>query len=158
MFVFKLRPTEKTVNWLKQHKIDSRALEIALTLIFGEIYPKKKIKKKQLTIQVDMGSDGSTYYFGTDKILLCDKPYADNNSLKYKKIAIFRHLLHEFRHWMQSQVLGIKASQLNYTEEDYVKNNKKYKHNKYEKDARKFEDKFVVKFMKYYSSFKTSGQ
>jgi hypothetical protein len=59
---------------------------------------------------------------------------------------------------MQSQVLGIKASQLNYTDEDYLKNNKKYKHNKYEKDARKFEDKFVVKFMKYYSSFKTSGQ
>ena len=55
---------------------------------------------------------------------------------------------------MQSEVLGIKDSQLQYTDHDINNNTRKYFHNKYEIDARKFERKYVRRFMRYYVTFK----
>ena len=55
---------------------------------------------------------------------------------------------------MQSEVLGIKDSQLRYSDRDMLLNNKKYWNNKYEIDARRFERKYVKKLMRYYVNFK----
>jgi len=55
---------------------------------------------------------------------------------------------------MQSQVLGIKDYQLHYTQDDMDRNTRKYYYDRYEIDARRFERKYVRKFMKYYMFFK----
>jgi hypothetical protein len=57
---------------------------------------------------------------------------------------------------MQSQVLGVKDSELHYTNDDMNRNTRKYYFNKFEIDARKFERKYVRKFMKYYMFFKNA--
>ncbi|NDD59500.1 MAG: hypothetical protein EBZ47_09725, partial [Chlamydiae bacterium] len=56
-------------------------------------------------------------------------------------------------HWMQSKILGIKDSQLKYTDQDMEENNKKYRLDKYEIDAREFEKRYVRRFMRYYKEY-----
>lgn len=158
MHLFKIIPTKKTKNWLKQNKINKNALQYALSLLYNDIIPHKNIKSIKMVLQVDYKHDSSTYIFGTDKIYLCSDPDIYAKSYKQLKFVIFLHLLHEFRHWMQSRVLGVKDSDLKYTEEDVEKNNAKYRKDRFEIDARKFEKKYVRRFMRYYMEYLTSYQ
>jgi len=155
MHLFRINPTKKTIKWLSDNKLNKNAIQYALTLVFNDIIKNKRIKKTSITIQVDFSHDSSFYYFGTDKIFICSNPYITAKSQRQRKFVIFLHILHEFRHWMQSQVLGIKDKDLSYTEEDSDKNNLKYRKDKYEIDARKFEKKYVRRFMIYYKEYIT---
>jgi len=158
MYIFKIHPSKKTLRWLKDLKIDYTALGSALTCLFNDIHSYKKYKKVTLSLQVDYKNDASTYIFGTNKIYLCNDPDYLAKSRKQKVFVIFLHLLHEFRHWMQSQILHVKDKELRYSDDDVEKNNKTYRMNKYEVDARKFEKKYVRRFMQYYVTFKSYGQ
>jgi len=155
MHLFRIKPTNKTKRWLKKNKLNKNALQYALNLIYNEINTKHTIKKTDLVLQVDYREDSSAYVFGTNKIYLCSDPYVTAKSQKQKKFVIFLHFLHEFRHWMQSQIFGVRDSQLGYTEEDFKKNSKKYSNDKYEIDARKFERRYVRRFMRYYKEYIT---
>lgn len=155
MHLFRIIPTKKTKRWLKDNKLNKNALQYALNLIYNEICKVSSIKKTNLVLQVDYKQDSSAYIFGTNKIYLCSNPYITAKSQKQKKFVILLHFLHEFRHWMQSQILGVKDSQLGYTEEDFERNSKKYRNDKYEIDARKFERKYVRRFMRYYKEYTT---
>lgn len=157
MRVFKLTPTKKTRQWLKKTGINLEAMQNALCTLYADLVPCFRFKKTALTLQVDYCRDSSSYVFGTNKIYLCSNPDILAKSRKQKIFVIFLHFLHEFRHWMQSQVLGIKDSQLLYSEEDMYKNNRKYYYDKFEIDARKFERKYVRKFMRYYMFFKNAS-
>ena len=152
MLIFDITATNKTNIWLRQNNINLNALKYALTLLYADISPCSTVKKRKLVLQVD-NNDSSGYVFGTDKIYLCSKPYIDRAPLKQKKFIIFLHFLHEFRHWMQSRVLGVKDYQLQYTHEDMQANNKKYRNDKFEIDASKFEKKYVRKFSRYYKEY-----
>jgi len=154
MRIFEIKPTKKTIPWLRRHRINLTALQNALSILYTEIKPQKRFSKTTLTLQTDFCSDFSGYKFGTNKIYLCSEPYFHEKSRKQKVFVIFLHFLHEFRHWMQSEVLGIKDSQLRYSDRDMLLNNKKYWNNKYEIDARRFERKYVKKLMRYYVNFK----
>ena len=155
MYVFDIIATKKTSAWLQYNKINLNALKYSLTMLYADIAPCKSVKKRTIVLQVD-NEESSGYVFGTDKIYLCSKPYFNNVSQKQKKFIIFLHFLHEFRHWMQSRVLGIKDHQLQYTHEDMLANNKKYRKDEFEIDASKFEKKYVRKFMRYYKEYITS--
>lgn len=157
MRVFKLKPTKKTAKWLRSTGIDIPALQNALCTLYADIVPSPRYQKTNLTLQVDFCRDSSSYVFGTNKIYICSNPDLLAKSRKQKIFVIFLHFLHEFRHWMQSQVLGIKDSQLHYTEDDMDRNTRKYYYDKFEIDARKFERKYVRKFMRYYMFFKKAS-
>lgn len=154
MHVFKIKPTAKTIPWLKENFIDLIALQNSLNMLYAEIKPQKRYTETELTLQTDFNSDSSGYRFGTNKIYICSDPDSRAKSRKQKIFVIFLHFLHEFRHWMQSEVLGVKDSQLHYTDKDMYLNKKKYWNNKYEVDARKFERKYVKRFMRYYINSK----
>ena len=66
---------------------------------------------------------------------------------------IFDHILHEFRHWMQSQVYKRSSRELTYTDEDVIKNTNAYYRNELEKDARRFVRQYLIKFYRYYTKF-----
>lgn len=154
MRVFEIVPTAKTVRWLKKNYIDINALQNALTVLYTEIKPQKRFQKTKLVLQADYHSDYSGYYFGTNKIYICSEPDFLAKTRKQRIFVIFLHFLHEFRHWMQSEVLGVKDRQLHYTERDIDLNSKAYRKNKFEIDARKFEKRYVRKFMRYYVNFR----
>jgi len=154
MHTFEIKPTHKTKKWLKVNKINCLALQHALCMLYADIKPAKRYRKTILTLQVDYKNDSSAYYFGTNKIFICSDPDYLAKSRKQKNFVIFLHFLHEFRHWMQSQILKIKDSQLQYNDYDLANNTKKYWNNKFEIDARRFERKYVKKFLRYYVNFK----
>jgi hypothetical protein len=158
MKFFTVKPTQKTIYWLKKNNIDINALQYALSMTFADILPSKRFTKTELILQVDTARDSSTYIFGTNKIYICSDPDYLAKSRKQKIFVIFLHFLHEFRHWMQSEILGVKDSDILYSEEDVNNNSKKYWNNKYEIDARNFEKKYVRKFMRYYVEFKHAFQ
>lgn len=157
MRFFTITPTKKTIPWLKNNNIDINALQYALSMMYADIVPSSRFTKTNLILQVDNVRDSSTYIFGTNKIYICGDPYFTKNK-NQKIFVIFLHFLHEFRHWMQSEILGVRDRDLIYTEEDIIKNSKKYWNNKYEVDARNFEKKYVRKFMRYYVEFKRAFQ
>jgi hypothetical protein len=158
MKFFIITPTKKTIPWLKKNNIDINALQYAVSMTFADIFPSSRFTRVNLILQVDHIRDSSTYVFGTNKIYICSDPYYLVKNKKQKIFVIFLHFLHEFRHWMQSEILGVKDRDIKYTEEDIVKNSKKYWNNKYEIDARNFEKKYVRKFMRYYVEFKRAFQ
>lgn len=158
MRLFKLIPTFKTKKWLSDNKLCMKGMQYALTMLYNDIKPDFHIKNTTIIVQVDYVRDASTYVFGTNKIYLCADPDYQAKSQRQKKFVIFLHFLHEFRHWMQSQILGIKDSQLKYTDLDVEKNSKNYRRDKYEIDARNFEKKYVRRFMRYYVEFISSYQ
>ena len=158
MRFFTVTPTKKTIPWLKKNKIDINALQYALSMVYADIMPSSRFLKTNIILQVDTASNSSAYIFGTNKIYICSDPDYMAKSRKQKIFVIFLHFLHEFRHWMQSEIIGIKDREIVYTEEDIAKNSKRYWNNKYEIDARHFEKRYVRKFMRYYVEFKRAFQ
>jgi hypothetical protein len=154
MIVFKLKPTKNSIPWFDNHKIDLRAMESALTLLFAELEPSVLTKDKTLTIQIKYGSEESYYLFTTNKLSICDEPNSKAKSARQKNLAFFDHFLHEFRHWMQSRIYKISGSKLDYSEDDVERNAHAYFRNEYEVDARQFARNHIKKFCKYYRYFK----
>jgi hypothetical protein len=153
MLVFNIIPTKKTVDWLKANGLNICAMQYALTMLYSDIMPCKRVKKKTIILQTDYKSGSSAYTFGTNKIFICSDPYMYSNTKRQKKFIIFLHFLHEFRHWMQSRVFKVSDSQIKYTQEDVDNNTKRYRNNRFEKDATKFEKQYVRKFMRYYQEY-----
>ena len=54
---------------------------------------------------------------------------------------------------MQSQVFKVSDSQIKYTQEDVDNNANRYKNNRFEKDAAKFEKQYVRKYLRYYKEY-----
>lgn len=154
MIVFKLRLTKNSIPWFEERKVDVRAMESALTLLFAELEPSVITKDKILTIQIRYGADESYYMFLTDKLSICDEPDSSAKSRRQKKAAFFNHFLHEFRHWMQSRIYKINGNKLDYSADDVHRNTNAYFRNEYEVDARQFARYHVKKFTRYYNLFK----
>ena len=154
MHIFKIQANQETENWFKKYKIFVPALSFALTCIFNDNIATKKLKRTKLIISVDKKNHFSSYTFNTNKIFLCKDPLVCSKKRRQKMYVIFLHLLHEFRHWIQSEIYKVKDSELKYSDDDAEKNKKNYRCNKYEKDANLFERKNIDKFCKYYSFFK----
>jgi hypothetical protein len=153
MYSLTIVPTQKSVKWLKAHKIDTKAMSYALSLLMSEIYPAVKIIPVKLTLQIRFNREDSGYYFRTNKISICEMPYYEGDSQKRQQKEIFNHFLHEFRHWMQSRIFKAGIREIKYTDEDVEYNTNAYYRNKLEVDARQFVRQYQTKFMKYYKVF-----
>lgn len=153
MHIFNLLPTKKSQKWFVKHKLNLPAMSSALTLLYAEIEPSRAINIKKIKIQILYKSDASMYEFKTNKLYITDMPYMKSDSQRMKHLMIFDHILHEFRHWMQSQVYKRSARELTYTDEDVVKNTVAYYRNELEKDARQFVRQHIIKYYRYYTRF-----
>jgi hypothetical protein len=158
MHIFNLSPTQKSQKWFVEHKLCLSAMSSALTLLYAELEPSKKITVKKIKIQILFKSDSSMYQFKTNKLYISDMPYMQSDSQRIKHLMIFDHILHEFRHWMQSQVYKRSPRELTYTDEDVVKNTIAYCRNELEKDARQFVRHYLSKFYRYYIKFAKISQ
>jgi hypothetical protein len=154
MYIFTLKPTPKSVIWFSENNYDLKAMGAATSMLFAEVEPGAITRKITLTVQVDVGADESGYMFYSNKIYLCDEPSKKAKSYKRKKLALFEHFLHEFRHWMQSRIYKVSHTQLTYNQEDVDLNRHAYFRNEHEVDARRFAKQYLSKFCKYYKAFK----
>jgi len=157
MNIYNLTATKKSKKWIRDHKIDLRALSSALSLLISEVHPSVKVREVKITIQIN-DADTSGYYFRTNKLYICEKPYYTGDSLTRKHREIFDHILHEFRHWMQSNVYKIGVREIDYTEDDVLNNTNAYYRNRLEIDARQFVRQYLTKFCKYYKMFSKIDQ
>jgi hypothetical protein len=153
MYVFNITPTEKSKIWIEEHKINVFALNSALSMLISEIQPTNKVHNIKLTLQILFNTDESMYKFKTNKICVCSTPYLPGDTLSTKQTSFFDHFLHEFRHWMQSQLYKIGSRHISYTDEDVHNNKNAYYRNKLEIDARRFVRTNIKKFEKYYRLF-----
>ena len=48
MLVFNIIPTKKTVDWLKANDLNICAMQYALTMLYSDIMPCKRVKKKTI--------------------------------------------------------------------------------------------------------------
>jgi hypothetical protein len=154
MYIFNLVPTSKSVTWFESNEYDLKAMSAALSMLFAEVEPGAITRKIKLTVQIVEGSDESSYLFKSNKIWLCDVPDERARSRKKQEQALFLHLLHEFRHWMQCRIYKVAESELAYSDEDVIYNRHAYFRNEYEIDARRFSKQHLSKFYKYYKAFK----
>jgi len=150
MRIFNIQPTKKSLPWFKRNKLNIPALSTALTLLYAEIIPTKKVSTKKIILQILSQSDTSMYCFKTDKLLIANISFNKTDTQYFKYITIFDHILHEFRHWMQSQVYKKSPKELTYTDDDVMNNTVAYYRNELEKDARLFVRQNIKKFYKYY--------
>ena len=154
MYIFTLKPTSKSVKWFKDNNYDLKAMGAALSMIFADVEPGTIARKVKLTVQVNIGADESGFRFYTDKIYLCDVPCMYAKSQKQKELAVFTHLLHEFRHWMQNRLYKISHTEFSYSDEDADNNRNTYYKNEHEVDARRFAKQHLNNFYKYYKAIK----
>lgn len=131
--------------WCRKNGINRRKLESALNMLLEKEFPRKRIERE---IKIIINKDeGSGYYFGTPELMI------GLGGLKYEKKLdsksfVVKDILHEFRHWIQDNVLKIKEKELDYTVEDIDNFTNKYYRNKWEIDARRYAAKYYKKVLK----------
>ena len=114
MISVELKAKPKIKRWLRDNEIDVNVVEICLNIILNQIRSWKKNSYKDIEIK-KYRNNGSGYYFGFDELHLTEN-LDQNGWSKEKKLDTFTgHFLHELRHWMQDNMLGVAESKLNYT-------------------------------------------
>lgn len=153
MFVFKITPTTKSISWFKKRNIDCKAMSYATTLMFSKIIRNKKMVHKEIKVKITKSFD-SSYEFYTDRLFLTGFYDKDVYTRKRFVVEFFKHYLHELCHWYQSEILKIRASAINYSNKDFILNTKKYRKNKWEVHARRFEKENLRSFINFYAHYK----
>jgi hypothetical protein len=149
MISVELRAKPRIKRWLRDNEIDVNVVEKCLNIILNQIRYWKKNSYKDIEIK-KYKNNGSGYYFGFDELYLTEN-LDQNGWSKEKKLDTFTgHFLHELRHWMQDNMLGVTESKLNYTDEECDNNSRAYKYNRWEVDARRFERRYKKEFIELY--------
>jgi len=149
MISVELRAKPRIKRWLRDNEIDVNVVEKCLNIILNQIRYWKKNSYKDIEIK-KYKNNGSGYYFGFDELHLTEN-LDQNGWSKDKKLDTFTgHFLHELRHWMQDNMLGVAESKLNYTDEECDNNSRAYKYNRWEVDARRFERRYKKEFIDLY--------
>ena len=149
MISVELKAKPKIKRWLRDNEIDVNVVEKCLNIILNQIRSWKKNSYKDIEIK-KYRNNGSGYYFGFDELHLTEN-LDQNGWSKEKKLDTFTgHFLHELRHWMQDNMLGVAESKLNYTDEQCDNDSRVYKYNRWEVDARRFERRYKKEFIDLY--------
>ena len=150
MITIDLKAKPRVKRWLKENKINFKTLQNTANIFFNQIQKRSKSNKHYNIETKTCDHHSSGYYFGFDELHVTH--YLDQNGWSSdKKFDTFAaHFLHEFRHWIQDNMLHVSERRLNYTDEDSEKENDKYYYNKWEVDARKFERQYKRDFTDLY--------
>ena len=146
MVIVKLR-CDKSVNQkLRTYKIDRRKLENFLQFLTNNLVNKRKLQWHEIKVKGIPGTS-SQYFWGEDEIEVALNA-EDCGTPKQRRIYFLQGLIHEYRHWVQSQIQNISGKKLNYTEKDIEDNTDNYKKNEYELECAEWE-KLIEKFNKF---------
>ena len=149
MISVELKAKPKINRWLRRNEIDVNVVEMCLNIILNKIRSWRKNSYKDIEIK-KYKNNGSGYYFGFDEVHITEN-LDQNGWSKEKRLDTFTgHFLHEIRHWMQDNMLGVSESKLNYTDEECDNNSRAYKYNRWEVDARRFERRYRKEFTDLY--------
>jgi len=149
MVSVELKTKPRIKRWLKDNEIDVTVVEMCLNIILNQIRSWKRHSQKNIEIK-KYKNNGSGYYFGFDEVHITEN-LDQNGWAKEKKLDTFaNHFLHEIRHWMQDNMLGVAESKLNYTDEECDNDSRAYKYNRWEVDARRFERRYKKEFIELY--------
>ena len=149
MISVELKAKPKINRWLRRNEIDVNVVEMCLNIILNKIRSWRKNSYKDIEIK-KYKNNGSGYYFGFDEVHITEN-LDQNGWSKEKKLDTFTgHFLHEIRHWMQDNMLGVEESKLNYTDEQCDNGSSVYKYNRWEVDARRFERRYKKEFIDLY--------
>ena len=99
-----------------------------------------KRKTYYYEIKVKGISGASSQYFWEEDEIEVALNAADCKSTKQRSIYFIQGLVHEYRHWVQSQLQNVSSKRLNYSEKDIEEGNDNYKKNKYELECIEWED------------------
>ena len=145
MVVVKLRCDSSVSKKLKTYNIDKRKLENFLQFLTNNIKNFRKHRYCEIKVKGIPGTS-SQYFWGENEIEVALQ--ADDCKTQSKRRVYFlQSLVHEYRHWVQSELEGISQRKLNYTEEDIENGNDAYKKNKYELECVEWEN-LIEKFNK----------
>jgi len=149
MISVELRAKPKVKRWLKQHEIDFKVLEKCLNIFLNSI--RMFDASDSATIEIKNCNDHSSgYYFGFNELHITKHLGQNGWSVEKKFDTFVSHLLHEIRHWVQDNMLGVAECKLNYSDEDCEKERRKYYYNRWEVDARRFERRYKSEFIDLY--------
>tara|TARA_R110000796_G_scaffold74496_1_gene167577 strand:+ start:2497 stop:2943 length:447 start_codon:yes stop_codon:yes gene_type:complete len=130
----------KTKKEFKKLKINKKQLNNFCNFIINEYQSTRKLWKYDLDIKGVYTHD-SGYYFNHNEMELSLK--GPSRSVKKKREWVLSSFFHELRHFIQDNLDNVSDRKMNYSEEDVEKCSNKYYYNKYEVEARKFEDKYT---------------
>ena len=150
MISIDLHAKYRVKKWLRDNAIDIRLVQNCTNIILNQIRKYKKSECHKIEIKQYKTDTGSGYFFGFDELHLTGK-LDQNGWSKEKKFDTFvSHYLHELRHWIQDNTLGVAEDKLNYTDEEASKLSPVYCKNKWEVDALNFEKRYKQDFIKLY--------
>ena len=149
MTLVELKTKPRIKRWLRDNEIDTTVVEMCLNIILNQIREWSYHSQRYIEIK-KYKHNGSGYYFGFDEVHITEN-LDQHGWSKEKKLDTFAgHFLHEIRHWMQDNMLGVEESKLNYTDEDCDNERYAYKYNRWEVDARRFERRYKKEFIDLY--------
>ena len=150
MITIDLKAKPRVKRWLKENKINFKTLQTTANIFFNQIQKRSK-HHKYYNLEIKICSQSSSgYYFGFDELHVTQMLDQNGWSSDKKFDTFAAHFLHEFRHWIQDNMLHVSEHRLNYTDQDSEKGNNKYYYSKWEVDARKFERKYKREFIQLY--------
>lgn len=137
MIIVKLNCTKDIREKFKKYGIDKRKLENYLMFVTNNLVRTNKWWSYNVEVKGCKGCD-SQYFWGEDEIevaLGC----TGCSTLKERKIYFIRSLVHEYRHWVQSQIQKVPMRSIDYSEKDIEEHNKNYTENKCELECAEWE-------------------
>ena len=150
MLSIELHAKQTVKKWLRDNEIDIRIIQKCTNIILNQIRRHNKWSFPEIEIKRYKNINSSGYYFGFDELYLTGN-LDQNGWSKEKRFDTFvSHYLHELRHWIQDNMLGVSEEKLNYTDEDVDKERPTYCQNKWEVDARRFERRYKKEFIQLY--------
>lgn len=137
MIIVKLNCTKDIREKLKKYGIEKKKLENYLMFVTNNLVSTKKWWNYEIKVKGCSGPD-SQYFWGEDEIEVALK-CTGCKTQKERKLYFLKSLLHEYRHWVQSQVQKMPEKSINYTEKDVEEHNKNYTENKCELECAEWE-------------------
>jgi len=158
MISIELHAKPRVKKWLRENDINIKLIQKCTNILLNQIRRYKTDQQRKIELRQYKDYNGSGYYFGFDEIHLTGN-LDQNGWSKEKRFDTFvSHYLHELRHWIQDNMLGVAEEKLNYTDEDVDKERRTYCYNKWEVDARRFERRYKLEFTKLYQLLEKIGQ
>lgn len=144
MVVIKLSCDEKIEERMRVYNIEVHRLENFLTYIANNLINEGNDVQVYGISVSGLGGTGSSYVWGTDELEVALKCY-NCRTKKERRIYFLQSLVHEFRHWVQSQLQHLPGKWVDYDTSDIDNRTDKYVNNVYEVECREWE-KLVEEF------------